>query len=122
MSFVIIDGNKEMWPASESFVFNESNELYGVVVNFTLEMTPNFCRDSVKLGFGDLFISQDLAKTWFPNITWLVDTYHFCSPKKKDSVLAKSFGPMYWPMISGDMRAAVYAKTEELYLLKRIMP
>jgi hypothetical protein len=42
MSFVIIDGNKEMWPASESFVFNESNELYGVVVDFTLEMTPNF--------------------------------------------------------------------------------
>lgn len=120
MSFVIIDGNKEMWPASESFVFHESNELYGVVVDFTLDMTPNFSRDSVKLGFGDLFISQDLAKTWFPNITWLVDTYHFCSPKKKDNVLVKSFGPRYWPVISEDMRAAVYAKTEKECLVSVI--
>jgi len=29
MTFVVIDGNKEMIPASESFVFQESKELYG---------------------------------------------------------------------------------------------
>jgi hypothetical protein len=113
MSFVVIDGNKRMLPASESFVFGETNELYDVVVNFTLEMTPAFSRYSVVLGFGDMFISPAVAKKWFPNITWLVDTYHFCSSKKKDNVLVKSFGPRYWTTISGDMRAAVYAKTEK---------
>mmetsp|Transcript_8058 Transcript_8058/g.13712 ORF Transcript_8058/g.13712 Transcript_8058/m.13712 type:complete len:688 (-) Transcript_8058:40-2103(-) len=113
MTFVVIDGNKEMIPASESFVFQESKELYGVVVNFTLDMTPNFAKESVKLGFSDLFISPQDAKMWFPNVTWLVDTYHFCSPSKKDSVLAKSFGPKFWHLIASDMRAAVYADTED---------
>lgn len=113
MSFVVIDGNKRMLPASESFVFSESDELYDVVVNYTLEMTPRFSRDSVVLGFGDMFISAESAKRWFPNITWLVDTYHFCSSKKKDNVLVKSFGPRVWQIVATDMRAAVYAKTEE---------
>eukprot|EP00985_Skeletonema_marinoi_P029875 scaffold29448_cov65-Skeletonema_marinoi.AAC.2 len=48
-----------------------------------------------------------------PPFTWLVDTYHFCSSKKKDNVLVKSFGPRIWQIIATDMRAAVYAKTEE---------
>lgn len=76
-------------------------------------MTPNFAKESVKLGFSDLFISPQDAKMWFPNVTWLVDTYHFCSPSKKDSVLAKSFGPKFWHLIASDMRAAVYADTED---------
>ena len=90
MTFVVIDGNKEMIPASESFVFQ------GVVVNFTLDMTPNFAKESVKLGFSDLFISPQDAKMWFPNVTWLVDTCHFCSPVRRivcwQKVLARSSG------------------------------
>ena len=36
MSFIVIDGNKQMIPASESFVFTESDVLYDKVVNFTI--------------------------------------------------------------------------------------
>jgi hypothetical protein len=102
LSFIVIDGNRQMIPASESFVFQESKELYGVAVNFTIGMTPNFDRNAVLLGFGDFFLSPEDVKVWFPNITWLVDTFHFCSPKKKDNVLAKSFGPRWWPVVAED--------------------
>lgn len=117
MSFIVIDGNKQMIPASESFVFTESEELYDTVVNFTIQMSPNFSPESTLLGFGDMFISPEVARKWFPNIIWLCDTYHFCSKKKKDNVLAKSFGPKYWAIVADEMIAAVYAKTEEKCLV-----
>lgn len=112
MSFIVIDDNHQIMPASESFVFNETINLYGCACTFTLDMTPGLLAEDVEFGWGDLKLSPEHVKQWFPNITWQVDTYHFCSPSNKQSVLAIDFGPKWWARIQTSMRAAVYSKTE----------
>ena len=67
---------------------------------------------NVLFGWGDLFLSPEIVKKWFPNITWQVDSYHFCSRGNKSNVLRKDFGPSNWAIQKDSMIAAVYAKTE----------
>ena len=40
LSFIIIGDNNQIIPASESFVFQETVELYGCACMFTLKITP----------------------------------------------------------------------------------
>ena len=42
MSIIFIDSNHQIIPASESFVFQDTVELYGCACTFTMEMSPGF--------------------------------------------------------------------------------
>ena len=113
LSIIIIDDNHQILPASESFVFQETVVLYGFACMSTIDMTPGFCPDEVLFGWGDLFLSKENVREWFPNITWQVDSYHFCSPTNKHNVLRKDFVQHIWNILKHSMINAVYAKTEE---------
>ena len=113
LSIIVIDDNHQIMPASESFVFQETVELYGCACSFTIDMSPGFSADDVQFGWGDLFLSPDNVRQWFPNITWQVNSYHFCSPPNKYNVLRKDFGQSLWRILKDSMIAAVYAKSEE---------
>ena len=112
LSIIIIDDNHQIIPGSESFVFQETVDLYGCACMFTIEMSPGFSAADVEFGRGDLFLSPKNVRQWFPNITWQVDSYHFCSPTNKHNVLRKDLGQSLWNILKDSMIAAVYAKTE----------
>lgn len=117
ISFIVIDSNKQIIPASESFVYEESVDGYKNVVTNTFDMTPNRSPDSVRLGFGDDFLKPDDVKSWMPNIHYMLEFYHLCSKGNETSVWAKEFGPKVWPIIGDDMRAAVRAETKDSCLV-----
>ena len=112
LSIIVIDDNHQIIPGSESFVFQETIELYGWACKFTIAMTPGFLATGVEFGWGDLFLSPENVRQWFPNITWQVDSYHFCSPTNKHNILRKDLGQHIWTLLKDSMIAAVYAKTE----------
>ena len=121
MSIVGIDPNHQFYPASESFVFAEENDLYGLGCKYTIDMTPGVSAGMVVFGFGDYFLSQSIVREWFPNILFSVDVYHFCSGKNKTNVLLKDFGPKVWGQVSAHMINAVYAETEGKCLVSTIL-
>ena len=118
MSIIIVDANRQFVPASESFVFEETHELYGIACGFTLEMTPGVTADMVEFGVGDYFLEPKVVKTWFPNITFTVDPFHFCSPKNKHSVLGADFGPQVWGIVKAHFVNATNAATETECLVR----
>ena len=122
MSLICIDDNNQIVPASETFVFKEALPLYDSGFRFRLEMTPGLDAANVEFGWGDLFLSAEHVRKWFPNITWQVDSYHFCSPSNKSNVLRKDFGPSNWIILQDSMIAAVYAKTEQGCLVSQLRP
>ena len=122
MSLICIDDNNQIVPASETFVFKEALPLYDSGFRFTLEMTPGMDAANVEFGWGDLFLSAEHVRKWFPNITWQVDSYHFCSVSNKSNVLRKDFGPSNWTILQDSMIAAVYAKTEQGCLVSQLRP
>ena len=113
LSLVGIDANHGIFPASESFVFEEELKYYELVVAYTIDMTPGVTADMVSFGSSDFFIPRASAEEWFPNVIWWCDPYHFCSPKNKDSVLAKDFGPNIWTKVKEHFNSAVHAQKEE---------
>ena len=62
MTLVAIDANNKFWPISHSLVFTEDHELYKFACNATLDMTPGRTRESIVLGYGDMFFEPDLVK------------------------------------------------------------
>lgn len=112
LSIVGVDANNQLYPASESFVFEELSELYGYACGFTIEMTPSVSADMINFGVGDAFLSPGMVKEWFPSIVFWIDPYHFCCPTNKHNVLLKDFGPLVWNKVQTHMIAAVYAETE----------
>ena len=120
MSFIGIDDNKQIVPFSETFLFEESNELYECGVTFTIDMTPGMDAANVLFGWGDLFLSPEIVKKWFPNIIWQVDSYHFCSRGNKSNILRKDFGPSNWAILQDSMIAAVFAKTERECIVSQL--
>ena len=121
LSLVVIDANHSFIPASESFVFEESLESYRLVCEYTLEMTPGIKAEDVRFGFGDYFLNQEDVQVYFPNIIFLLDTYHFCSPTNDKCILLKDFGPKLWYIIQNDFRDAVYSKTERECLVRNLL-
>lgn len=115
LSFVIIDPNFQFIPASESFVFEESLELYQIACGYTLDMTPGVTPEMVQFGVGDYFLLKDPThvQTWFPNIIFTCDPYHFCSAKNKTSVLGKDFGPTAWGKVKAHFTSATTANTKQ---------
>jgi hypothetical protein len=63
---VVIDANNKFWPISHPFVFDEDHTLYGFACNSTLDMTPGRTKESVLLGYGDMFFEPEQVKLWFP--------------------------------------------------------
>ena len=120
MSFICIDDNNQIVPASETVMFKEAIELYECGCMFTLEMTPGMDAANVEFGWGNLFLSAEHVRKWFPNITWQVNSYHFCSPLNKTNILRKDFGLSNWVILQQSMIAAVYAKTEQGCLVSQL--
>ena len=117
LTLVVIDGNHSFIPASESFVFEESLESYRLVCQYTLDMTPVIKAEDVRFGFGDYFLKQEDVQVYFPNIIFLLDTFHFCSAKNDKCILLKDFGK-HWYVIQNDFRAAVYSRTKSDCLVR----
>ncbi len=115
MTVVVIDANNKFWPIGHSFVFAEDHTLYGFACNAMLEMTPNRTKESVKLGYGDMFFEPERVKEWFPNILMMIDSFHLMFAKNGQSILAKEFGPTIWNSISGHFKSALEAETKELF-------
>ena len=80
-------------------------------------MTPRRTKDSVKLGFGDLFFDQDRVRMWFPNIVMMMDAYHLIYAKNGRSVMAKDFGPGVWNGLSHHFIKALKACDEDGFLV-----
>lgn len=112
MTLVAIDANNKFWPISHSLVFTEDHELYKFACNSTLEMTPGRSRESIVLGYGDMFFEPDLVREWFPNIKMMIDAYHLIYAKKGESILAKEFGGA-WHALRSHFINALEANTED---------
>lgn len=112
MTLVAIDANNKFWPISHSLVFTEDHELYKFACNATLDMTPGRSRESIVLGYGDMFFEPDLVKEWFPNIKMMIDAYHLIYAKKGESILAKEFGGA-WHALRSHFIDALEANTED---------
>ena len=117
ISFVVADANKQIAPASESFVFEEEKALYGFVIMGTVEMTPGFKLEWILLMFANSFLEPSDAKKWMPNVILLVDEYHFISGKNKTNVLVTNFGPRAWNLVKDNFMKAFRAFTEEKCLV-----
>lgn len=113
ITLVVIDANNKFWPISHSFVFAEDHNMYEFACNATLEMTPGRSRESVKLGYGDMFFEPERVKEWFPNILMMIDAYHLIYAKKGQSILAKEFGPVTWNFLKQHFVNALEAETKE---------
>mmetsp|Transcript_12977 Transcript_12977/g.26282 ORF Transcript_12977/g.26282 Transcript_12977/m.26282 type:complete len:1043 (-) Transcript_12977:117-3245(-) len=116
MTLVVIDANNKFWPISHSFVFDEDHTLYEFACRSTLEMTPGRTKESIKLGFGDLFFEPHRVKEWFPNILMMIDAYHLIHARNNQSILAKEFGPVVWSDLKIHFVNALEANTEVEFL------
>ena len=113
MTLVVIDANNKFWPISHSFVFAEDHTLYEFACKATLEMTPARTKESVKLGYGDMFFEPERVKEWFPNMLMMIDAYHLIYAKNGQSILAKEFGPAAWNILQPNFVKALEAETED---------
>ena len=57
-SFVVINGNRQFIPASESFYITEDLQSYTFMINTTMDFTPSLNPISVILGYSDGFLNQ----------------------------------------------------------------
>jgi hypothetical protein len=117
MTLVVIDANNKFWPISHSFVFEEDHTLYEFACKSTLEMTPGRTKESVLLGYGDMFFEPDRVKGWFPNIRMMIDSYHLIYAKSGQSILAKEFGPAMWNALRPHFVKALEADTKADFIV-----
>jgi hypothetical protein len=117
MTLVVIDANNKFWPISHSFVFEEDHTLYEFACKSTLEMTPGRTKESVLLGYGDMFFEPDRVKGWFPNIRMMIDSYHLIYAKSGQSILAKEFGPAMWSALRPHFVKALEADTKADFIV-----
>ena len=116
MTLVVIDANNKFWPICHAFVFEETHDLYEFACNAALSMTPGRTRESVVLGYGDLFFERDRVKMWFPNILMMIDAYHLIHMEKPKSVMAKDFGSA-WSALKQHMINALKANSKDDFLV-----
>ena len=116
MTLVVIDANNKFWPIGHAFVFEETHDLYEFACNAVLSMTPGRSRESIVLGYGDLFFERDRVKMWFPNILMMIDAYHLIHMEQPKSVMAKDFGSA-WPGIKQHMINALKANSKDDFLV-----
>lgn len=116
MTLVVIDANNKFWPICHAFVFEENHDLYGFACNAALEMTPGRTRESIRLGYGDLFFDPRRVKEWFPNILMMIDAYHLIFMEQPRSVMAKDFGSV-WSSLKSHMVNAMEARDKEGFLV-----
>ena len=119
-SFTLQDGNHQILPASESFIFEEEHELFLFAIAATYRMAPNCNPESMKYGTADYFLCPVKIKTVLPNIILLLDEYHFLSSKNKTSILLKDFGPSVFGKIGGLFKKAFDADTKDACFVSTI--
>jgi hypothetical protein len=77
-----------------------------------VEMTPGFSPKDLELAFGDDKIDGKNLKEYFPNITVMLDTFHFIVGNRGISILSTDFGGA-WILVKQHFHNAVYASTEQ---------
>lgn len=123
MTLATVDGNNKFWPICHAFVFDEDHELYEFACTSALEMTPGRSKESVVLGYGDMFFEPERVKEWFPNIVMMIDSYHLAYAQNNQSILAKEFGPFVWDAVKKPFVDALNANTKDgcfMYLDKAL--
>lgn len=116
-SLVVIGSNGNVLPLSESLVYEECNDWYINSAKNTLQMTPGWDHNSVKLGLGDGVLLPEVIQKVFPSIIFQIGPYHLYSLNNKSAIWPSDFGPAAWNVIKHDMVGAARARTKERYLV-----
>ena len=72
LSFIIIDDNNQIIPASELFVFQGIVELYGCACMPTFKMNPGMSAANVEFGWGNLFLSPPKCEKMVPKYNLVI--------------------------------------------------
>ena len=113
--FVVLNGNNQFFPASESFFVTEDLASYEFMINTTMAFTPLLNPNSIKLGYSDGFLNQEAVRkrSVLKNIVLLLDPYHLATCKEGRSIWSIDFGKGTWSLLGSSMIDALYAETEE---------
>ena len=113
--FVVLNGNNQFFPASESFFVTEDLASYEFMINTTMAFTPLLNPNSIKLGYSDGFLNQEAVRkrSVLKNLVLLLDPYHLATCKEGRSIWSIDFGKGTWSLLGSSMIDALYAETEE---------
>ena len=115
-AWIVIDADNRCMPVSEGVLIAETDKMYKFAIEATIDMTPGFIGTEVKLGWADVTLCLNKIKQYLPNITLMLDTYHFYVGTKGNSILSKDFGK-HWHLVKDHFRGAIYADTEQKCLV-----